>query len=114
MSIYGIIFFMFFAVVVSALIIYGLVREVKNNAQPVESHEVQVLAKRKDPVLFGKNAIVGRNGVKTNPKHYITLGFFSSNETREIEIPFDLDNFTVGDRGILKMQGTRFVSFKKT
>lgn len=105
-SVFPIIFFVMFALVIGVFI-YVLTKNAsqhrKNNNSPQLSTEATVVTKRTH--VWGDHS---------HTDYYVTFQFPSS-DRMELEVPHSQFGYLVeGDKGQLTFQGTRFLNFERT
>lgn len=102
-----ILFFVIFAIVVGGILINifkGVGQWASNNAQPVQTEQAKIVAKRTE-VSGGERS--------TSTTYYATFEL-PSGQRRELQISgADYGQFAEGDIGGLTLQGTRFLGFTR-
>lgn len=105
-----------FIIVFSILIIRiikGMIVYINNNNSPKLETKAKIIDKRGDVSMYHHTNGTGHIHNSSSTTYYISFEL-STNERLELRVPKDKYGLLiVGDNGILKYQGTRFLSFDR-
>ena len=90
--------------------------ELYNDSQPITSHHMRVVSKRKDS-KFKRSGTTSYYVPEKDRKHYIKFEFESTKKIKEIKefivLESDYDKFNEGNSCVVNLQGTRYISLEQ-
>lgn len=106
------IIFVFFSIIVLAVLFNSLVQSLISYRKPsvsIEAKVVKIYDKYSGRTYYAR----GRGGFNFSPRYHITFRFKNGKKKIFICPSLEYKWVKLGDEGILTHQGVRFISFKK-